>query len=266
MREASGKDALQIEQVYVPIFSRSTQSRRLKRMAVFAARSYLIHAGTVQNIETKHKTLPPCSQGYLLTPEPKIDLSIQTFSSAARSIISHDNQPIPYSNFGQTDVQLREGTLVGFLEQSPVDAPESSPVYLNIAGLFQEGELVDHESDHMGDLPYIVHYPQDEEKTVEEADISDHWGPEYQACLRGIVEAHKHLFQPDLGMFNDNVEMLIPFRDEKDLTGLKQAPFSLSRRDQEAINRVLDPLVQQGRVEKVPLGQPSAAASPAFVV
>ena len=181
--EASGKDALQIGQVYVPIFSRSTQSRRLKRTAVFAARSYLIHAGTVQNIETKHKTLPPCSQGYLLTLEPKIDLSIQTFSSAARSIISHDNQPIPYSNFGQTDVQLREGTFVGFLKQSPVDAPESSPVYLNIAGLFQEGELVDHELDHMGDLPYIVHYPQDEEKTVEEADISDHWGPEYQACL-----------------------------------------------------------------------------------
>src|SRR3989440_4939172 len=67
-------------------------------------------------------------------------------------------------------------------------------------------------------------------------------------------------------MFNDNVEMPISFRDEKDLTGLKQAPFSLSRRDQEAINRVLDPLAQQGRVEKVPLGQPLAVASPAFVV
>src|SRR5256886_14762521 len=67
-------------------------------------------------------------------------------------------------------------------------------------------------------------------------------------------------------MFNDNVEMPIPFRDEKDLTGLKQAPFSLSRRDQEVINKVLDPLVQQGRVKKVPLGQPSAAASPAFVI
>src|SRR5438477_12912525 len=45
--EASGKDALQIGQVYIPIFSRSMQSRHLKRMAVFAARSYLIHAGTV---------------------------------------------------------------------------------------------------------------------------------------------------------------------------------------------------------------------------
>ena len=45
-------------------------------------------------------------------------------------------------------------------------------------------------------------------------------------------------------MFNDNVEMPIPFRDEKDLAGLKQAPFNLSRRDQEAINKVLDPFVQ----------------------
>ena len=89
----------------------------------------------------------------------RIDLSTQTFSSMTRSIINHNNQPIPYSNFGQTDIQLREGTLVGFLEQSPVDALESSPVYLNITNLFQEGELVDYESDHMGNLSYIAHYP-----------------------------------------------------------------------------------------------------------
>ena len=162
----------------------------------------------------------------------------------AQSIINHDNQPIPYSNFGQTNVYLWEGTIIGFLEQSPMDAPESSLVYLNITGLFRKGELVDHESDHMGDLPYIVHFPQYEETTVKEADISDHWGPEYQAHLRRIVEAHRHLFWPDLGMFNNNVEMPIPFRDEKDLTGLKQALFNLSRRDQKVINKVLDPLVQ----------------------
>src|SRR5437667_1728779 len=134
--EANGKDALQVGQIYIPIFSKSTQSWCLKRIAVFAARLYLIHAGTVQNIETKHKTLPPCSQGYLLTLEPKINLSTQTFSSTARSIINHDNQPIPYSNFGQTDIHLWEGTLVGFLEQSPMDSPENSPVYLNVTGLF----------------------------------------------------------------------------------------------------------------------------------
>ena len=50
--EANGKDTLQVGQVYIPIFSKSTQSRRLKRTAVFIARSYLICAGTVQNNKT----------------------------------------------------------------------------------------------------------------------------------------------------------------------------------------------------------------------
>ena len=50
--EANGKDTLQVGQVYIPIFSKSTQSWHLKRTAVFAARSYLIRAGTVQNNET----------------------------------------------------------------------------------------------------------------------------------------------------------------------------------------------------------------------
>src|SRR3954451_4648261 len=74
--EADRKDALQIGQAYIPILSRNTQARYLKRTAVFAAESYLIWAGMVQNIETRHKTLLPCSQGYLLMPEPRIDLSI----------------------------------------------------------------------------------------------------------------------------------------------------------------------------------------------
>ena len=60
--------------------------------------------------------------------------------------------------------------------------------------------------------------------------------------------------------------MPIPFKDETDLKGLKQAPYNLTRRDRRAIDEVLDPLVKQGRVQKVPLGKPSAAASPAFVV
>ena len=81
-KEADEKDVLQIGETYILIQSKSIQSQRTKRTAVFAAKPYLIRAGTVQNIETKHKTLPPCAQGYLLMPEPKINLSIQCFSSA----------------------------------------------------------------------------------------------------------------------------------------------------------------------------------------
>src|SRR5436309_12293251 len=69
--EANGKDALQVGQVYIPIFSKSTQSRCLKRTAVFTARSYLIHTETVQNIERPilylSKTLDKHERNYWAT-------------------------------------------------------------------------------------------------------------------------------------------------------------------------------------------------------
>jgi hypothetical protein len=60
--------------------------------------------------------------------------------------------------------------------------------------------------------------------------------------------------------------MPIPFRDDVNLSKLKQSPYNLSLRDQEAINKVINPLVKQGRVKRVPLGKPSATVSPVFVV
>ena len=199
-------------------------------------------------------------------PEPKIDLSIQCFSSAMRAIVNHDRQPIPYSNFRQVDTYVHKSTLLGFLEQCPTKLLESSPIYLNIANLFENGKLSDHESDHIGDLLYITHYPQDKETKVQQADVSNYWGPDYEACLYRILEKHKELFCPELGMFNDEIKMPIPFKDKIDIDSLKQTLYNLSKKDQEAINKILDPLVQQRQVEKVLLGQPSVTALLAFVV
>lgn len=47
-------------------------------------------------------------------------------------------------------------------------------------------------------------------------------------------------------MFNDNIKMLIPFQNNTDVKGLKQASFLLSIRDYNAINKILDPLSDQG--------------------
>jgi hypothetical protein len=60
--------------------------------------------------------------------------------------------------------------------------------------------------------------------------------------------------------------MPVPFKDGVDLVKLKQSPYNLSLRDQEAIDQVIDLLVQQGRIKKVPLSQLSIAASPAFII
>jgi hypothetical protein len=65
---------------------------------------------------------------------------------------------------------------------------------------------------------------------------------------------------------NDGILMSISFRDEKDIEGLKQSPYSMFNRDKKAMDEILDPLVTGGQVQKIPLGTISSAFSPAFVV
>ena len=107
--------------------------------------------------------------------------------------------------------------------------------------------------------------PEHDEEHVN-PDVSQHWGQVYANRVRQMLEVNGTLFRSELGMFNDGITMPIPFKDENDLANLKQNPYNLSPRDQKAMNDILDPLVAQGRVTAVPLGAPSPAASPAFVV
>jgi hypothetical protein len=60
--------------------------------------------------------------------------------------------------------------------------------------------------------------------------------------------------------------MLILFKPGVDIKDLRQIPFSLSMKDRANIDAIFDPLKEAGVIEDVPLGQPSSAASLAFIV
>ena len=81
-----------------------------------------------------------------------------------------------------------------------------------------------------------------------------------------VLRDNAVLFRKELGSFNDGILMPIPFREGVDIADLRQAPYSLSPKDRAAIDGILDPLKAIGVVEDVPLGKPSPAASPAFIV
>lgn len=76
-----------------------------------------------------------------------------------------------------------------------------------------------------------------------------------------MLDKHRHLFREELGM-----EISICFHDDRDVKGLKQPCFPLSLRDRAAMDDILDPLLCQGQLEKVPFTNPSPVSSPAFVV
>ena len=240
----------------LPIKPKILRPPKRKKVNVYATSATVLHSGVGQNLSVKHRPLA-AGHSYLFEPVPIIDLSLGTFTTGIQAVLNDNPQAIPVANFGEHSSKIRKGQLLGTLSVLQ-DSAQPTEMDFCFADVFAGKANVE------PDIPYIVDLP--EEVAVPEADISEHWGPEYRERVEKVLEKHRTLFRPGLGRFNDGIEMPIPFKDESDVAGLKQNPFNLSQRDRRAMDSILNPLVEQGCVEKVPLGTPSAASSPAFVV
>jgi RNase H-like domain found in reverse transcriptase/Reverse transcriptase (RNA-dependent DNA polymerase)/Integrase zinc binding domain/Chromo (CHRromatin Organisation MOdifier) domain len=233
---------------------------RIRKTRVFATETTVVEPGMGINVRIQHKPLPR-EKSYLFTPEPMMDLSTGKLASAPKAILGDEPGAIPFSNFGKQPLKIIKNRLLGYIEPLQEDHLGSQVVEdMHVVEVFLgETDLGDNQ-------PYVLQKDRDDDFDPDTADISTHWGEDYEKKMRRVVEKHSHLFRPSLGAFNDGIEMPIKFRDEKDVLGLKSNPYGLSRRDRQEADKILDPLVEDGCVEPVPLGQPSAAASPAFIV
>ena len=267
------KDALLIRGERIPLNAvYEAPSQAPRRTVIRTITTTRIPSGHGKNIPIRAAPRPELADGYLLNPTPQVDLALSKYGSAARGIFEAHCNCIPYCNLGDTEVLLPAGTVIGHFEPMPScqrqREVDNAVTYLSLAELFEGMPPAepDHELD-IRDLPYLGHYPiEGPDSSIDEADISPHWGKSYQQQVHNLLGQHPKLFRKELGMFNDGINMPIPFIDEGDLKGLKQAPYNLTRKDRDAIDHILDPLVTEGRVEKVPLGKPSASSSPAFIV
>ncbi|KAI1676403.1 RVT-1 multi-domain protein [Pyrenophora tritici-repentis] len=213
------------------------------------------------------RPLPQTPFGYLLVPNTIGEPSTDTFASAGNQFVDGDESHITFANLGATDVKIQRGQQLGYLEIADTPSREAD-IYFSLDHIFQglpmptEDEEPD---DPPAGAPFIVE-PPDDDTDMHRADVSMEWGPDYEKQVRHVVYKHSKLFRKELGRFNDGIKMPIPFYDDYDLSKLKQAPYSQSLRDQKAIDEVLNPLQDQGRITRVPLGQPSPVSAPAFVV
>ena len=232
-------------------------------LRIRAREQRIIKAGTGCNIPVMFSRPLVLEALYLVYPSRRyFNLSIGTIGSVLAVVVRADEAFLPFSNFSYRDIIIREAEELGIILIHN-DLRPLSTLCLLIEAIFKG--LPSHDEADTTDLLFDVQPPEDL-ADVSQARVSSDWGPEYEGQVRALLEKHRSLFRPELGSFNDGIEMPIPFRDDVDLSKLKQSPYNLSLRDQEAINKVIDPLVEQGRVKRVPLGKPSAAASPAFMV
>src|SRR5438034_11771591 len=99
------------------------------------------------------------------------------------------NQPIPYSNLGETDIYLPKSKLLGFLEACPILLPNKASVYLNLPNLFDGKPLEYDAPDNIKDLPYLAYYPIDE--LVKQADVSNYWGAEFKDKIYELLRRYE---------------------------------------------------------------------------
>ncbi|RMZ86659.1 hypothetical protein DV736_g6115, partial [Chaetothyriales sp. CBS 134916] len=220
-------------------------------------------------IKQRGNRLATGDHDYLIEPTNMFcDLSLGSYGRVPRAVIRGDETHLSFANFGRTQISIRAGEILGNGTLYDPEEQEEYVYHINMQDIVGGVENPDEEDIPPAGTPFQIH-PLEEDDDIPDfskANVSDAWGPEFGKALRKVVENHPKLFAKDMGMFKDGIKMPIPFKENVDLGKLKQAPYNLSLRDQKAFDEITDPLRRQGRVKRVPLGQPSPVASPAFVV
>ena len=238
-----------------------------KRAQIYVAESITIPAGMGRNVPITHHRLPYLADGYLIDAVPQKDFSLDSFGTLVSGIVQGTQAPIPYSNFGDRDIHLVKGQVIGVLKPAP-RIPHTSSVYLSYDSIFEGLPPLheDPEGKYPDGYPHLIQPIEPVTIDWSQADVSDHFGEDHRQKILSILKQHAALFRSGLGRFNDGVDMPIPFKEGVDIKDLKQAPYNLSARDRVNMDKILDPLTKLGVVEPVPLGSPCPAASPAFMV
>ncbi|OJD15535.1 hypothetical protein ACJ73_08973 [Blastomyces percursus] len=221
---------------------------RAKKIAVRSSESRVVEPSCGVLLAIQHRQF---SNDLYFQPHMIHDRLSHAFTSAPHCLVSPQTAALPVSNFGDTPIRIPKGRILGYASPLPDNAPYDLHTTILLAQPVESDSTLVLHSASRGDetapradeaeIGNPFELPdQDRTSSVAQADISLDWGPE--------------------------VCMPIPFKDEKDFSGLKQNPYRMSAQDKQAMDGILDPLKDSGRIEDVPLNRPSPVASPAFVV
>ena len=264
----------------IPIKIKILNPPRRRQTNVYAEESRAIEPGHGMNVPITRK--PLASGSYIFRPIHKRDLAIESYLAGVNAVVSDTWNSAPMANLGEAPVKIYKGQLLGRLspyrDSGPV--PKTSADFHHADVFFGKGINETESESNPSEVLFGKTVPEADAKEpinpfsigsvdpndVMEPDVSDHWGEDFRRKVQKILFDHSELFRPGLGKFNDGIKMPIPFKDETNVEGLKQAPYSMSAKDRKAMDEILDPLAKENRVQKVPLGTISPASSPAFVV
>lgn len=194
-----------------------------------------------KNLTISHR---PLAKGiYIFESIKKADIGLNTYCTRSNSLMKIDVETISIANFRHYSTQIRRGQLIGRL--TPHDRRQTiKEVEFDYEKVFTKKYQ---ESKKIDNLFVMTVFESNLELNP---DVNNYLREKNQKKVINIFKNHNYLFRPKLGRFNDKIKMLISFKNEKDISRLKQSPYSMSAKNQKAINEVLNPLIKDGRVQK----------------
>ena len=114
------------------------------------------------------------------------------------------------------------------------------------------------------DMSYIFQFSND--TIFNKTNISNYWNLNYQIRVQKNLNRHNNFFRNKLNKFNDDIEMLISFKNEIDVLNLKQNFYSFIVKNRKIMNEILNFLLKQNRIQKIFLNVFFVAVFSTFVV
>jgi hypothetical protein len=171
-----------------------------------------------------------------VSPHAQVDLALDVFGSLIRGVVNHQTARIPYANFGEAPIHIKAGQRLGILEPCPARTPTTASAFLGLAEVFQGlPPLVESDNAFENGHPFLVTPSLAPPNDTVIPNISAHWGLEYQAQVQQIIDRHGRLFRSELRCFTDGIDMPIPLKPNASLARLRQAPYNLSKKDEDAM-------------------------------
>lgn len=185
----AGTPALKIDGQFVTAYNTPFEPEPTK-VKITAASTTTILPGTGCNLAVSYSNVPCHDAGYLVEPVSyQQDLAIGKYGRLASCLINGTETHLPYANFGQATINIRQGELLGHVETMyPVSAQESG-VYLAMESIFQgfKFDLEDETDDPPAGNPFTIHPVDEKDMDLAEANVSNHWGEQYESKVRQVL-------------------------------------------------------------------------------
>ena len=233
-------------------------SRSKKRQTdVYAAIVFILKKNQRKNIEIYYKLLT--KENYFFQSLKKTDFVLNICYDDSNVLITANCIVISMTNLEIFSIKIRKNELINHVTTHK-DFKFVENVNFNYENVFLDKHVKSEEIDNFFVITVL------KSDITLKSNINDHWKIDFRIKITKIFQIYKKLFRSDFDRFNDDIKMLISFKNEKNIDGLKQAFFSMFAKNKKAMNEIFDFFVKNERVQKLFLKIIFSAFSPVFVI